>query len=220
MLCYPFGRGQERYHLAFRQLANQISRRTGAVLRFDYFGTGDSAGNQEDATFSAWIENTRRAIEELKALSGADMVSLVGLCLGALVAAYASAERTDVEGIVFWDPVPTAHDFLGRMEKRKTFELEGTWWVHGFPLSASFRESLALVCQEDPKLPPRARIYQVQSREGTDFDESWSRFGGMNEVTDRVIVPTFSGQEAHDDLGDIVLPSEIIRAISDWIASK
>ena len=50
LLCYP---GLQEYgtsHWSFRRLSAMLAREGHHVLRFDYFGTGDSAGNVEDVT--------------------------------------------------------------------------------------------------------------------------------------------------------------------------
>src|SRR5207249_11329319 len=48
-----------------RQLAARLARLGLDVLRFDYYGTGDSAGQGEDATLHTCIEDVVRATEEL-----------------------------------------------------------------------------------------------------------------------------------------------------------
>jgi pimeloyl-ACP methyl ester carboxylesterase len=69
------------------------------VLRFDYHGTADSAGNGEDPDrVTIWIANIGAAINLLRRETGVSEVALVGLRLGALLAACAAASRRDVSG--------------------------------------------------------------------------------------------------------------------------
>ena len=86
-----------------RLLANMLAAAGTHVLRFDYFGTGDSAGNMEDADLGAWFGDVETAVDELRDTIDAPQVALVGLRLGATLAGtVASMRRTDVNGLVLW----------------------------------------------------------------------------------------------------------------------
>src|SRR3954451_13983708 len=45
VLCHPWGQEYIRAHRSMRRLANMLSATGRDTLRFDYFGTGDSAGD-------------------------------------------------------------------------------------------------------------------------------------------------------------------------------
>lgn len=106
LLCNPFGEEASRAHRTFRVLATQLERAGYAALRFDYSGTGDSLGEAADATLAAWLADIGAAAERLRAASGAARVAIVGLRLGATLAALAAA-RGDVRPrhLLLWDPV-------------------------------------------------------------------------------------------------------------------
>src|ERR1051325_66360 len=48
VLCAPLGYEQVHAHRSFRVLADQLAAAGVTALRFDYHGTGDSAGRDED----------------------------------------------------------------------------------------------------------------------------------------------------------------------------
>ena len=93
MLCYPWGQEYLRAHRSMRLLADMIAARGCDVLRFDYSGTGDSGGDATTASFVEWESDIETAIDELKDMAGVSRVSLVGLRLGATLAARVAEGR-------------------------------------------------------------------------------------------------------------------------------
>src|SRR5690349_2644367 len=71
LLCNAFGREAIRAHRVFRVLAERLSRAGCDVLRFDYYATGDSAGDDGEVDFSAWPRDILAAHSELLARSQA-----------------------------------------------------------------------------------------------------------------------------------------------------
>lgn len=105
LLCPPWGIEYENSHRALRLLAQRLSEAGYHVLRFDYSGTGDSWGETTDADLDRWQEDVATAIRELQTRSGCMDVTLIGLRLGAYVAATAAGRRAPVASLVLWDPV-------------------------------------------------------------------------------------------------------------------
>ncbi len=62
VICQPTGHEYERCHRAMRQLAVQSVRKGVSALRFDYRGTGDSAGDCEELTLSQMRQDICQAI--------------------------------------------------------------------------------------------------------------------------------------------------------------
>lgn len=105
LLCYPCGHEHSRAHWAFRCLAGKLSQAGFHVMRFDYTGTGDSAGDCGEGDAEQWREDVLTAADELRAISGLSALSLVGLRLGATLAAAAVRDCRPVRDLVLWDPV-------------------------------------------------------------------------------------------------------------------
>ena len=83
-----------------------------AVLRFDYDGTGDSAGEETDpGRVDAWLSSVTAAVDELAA-TGVPRIGLVGIRMGGLFAAHAAAQRGGVDALVLWDPCTSGKAFL------------------------------------------------------------------------------------------------------------
>jgi pimeloyl-ACP methyl ester carboxylesterase len=100
------GAEAQQSHRLYRVLAEQLEQSGFTVLRFDYSGTGDSAGGPESTTISRWIEDIATAAAELARAAPGTRLVIVGLRIGATLAALATA-RSAVRArqLVLWDPV-------------------------------------------------------------------------------------------------------------------
>lgn len=111
LLCNPVGKEYMRSHWALRQVASQLTRSGFHVFRFDYRGTGDSAGESGEGDVASWCEDVVAAAEELKDMAGTRRLALVGLRLGAALAALASETLRPLR-LVLWDPVVAGKPYL------------------------------------------------------------------------------------------------------------
>ncbi len=115
LLCNPFGEEASRAHRIYRVLATQLERAGYACLRFDYGHTGDSRGAGEDATLAGWVADVGVAAEALRAASGSPRVVLVGLRLGATIAALATTAGVPARHLIAWDPVLDGRAYLDEL---------------------------------------------------------------------------------------------------------
>jgi hypothetical protein len=117
VLCYPNGHEYVRSYRAFRNLALQLGSEGFHVLRFDYYATGDSAGDSGDRSLRRWVADIGQAIDELKDMADVRSVSLVGLRFGATLAAQAASSRSDIDQLVLWDPVASGVRHLEELRR-------------------------------------------------------------------------------------------------------
>jgi pimeloyl-ACP methyl ester carboxylesterase len=96
VLCNSFGHEMMSAHRAYRHLAERLAAAGFPTLRFDYDGTGDSSGGDEDDDRpSSWLSSIDQAVGLLMR-KGVDRVALVGVRFGALLAAdYARTKPVD-----------------------------------------------------------------------------------------------------------------------------
>ena len=105
VICPAWGSEYQYAHRALRVLALRLAEGGMHVLRMDYSGTGDSWGDTTDADVEQWSRDVGIGIDELRAMSDASRVDVVGLRVGGLIAAVAAASRSDVRRVVLWDPI-------------------------------------------------------------------------------------------------------------------
>lgn len=105
LLCYPAPQEYMFAHRAFRRLAETLAQRGYPTLRFDYTGTGDSSSDMDVATLGCWKNDILTAADELAELANVEHISVVGMRLGAALAASVAAEGRRFKDVVLWDPI-------------------------------------------------------------------------------------------------------------------
>ena len=118
VLCNPLGDDLIRAHRPFRHLAEELSAAGFPVLRFDFDGTGDSAGDERDPNrVATWRADVGRAAAELRARSGVERLALVGLRLGGTFAALGAADLGGVDTLVLWGAYDNGGAFVSEATK-------------------------------------------------------------------------------------------------------
>lgn len=106
VFCSPLAEEKLWAHRLLVNFARLLARRGYPVLRFDYRGSGDSEGDFQDVTIETMISDTRAAASTLKEkIDSLTAVNLLGLRLGASVAALAAAAMEPAKALLLWEPV-------------------------------------------------------------------------------------------------------------------
>lgn len=132
LLCQPYGQEAIRTQRLFRALGDRLAAKGHPVMRFDYFGTGDSDGDDTDGCMSTWVDNIVTAHEALQAWSGQSVAIWVGLRLGATLAAKASSQTPKPPTkLVLWDPIHDGPSYLQELfessDRNMNDSLAQTW---------------------------------------------------------------------------------------------
>jgi len=118
LLCNPIGDDLIRAHRTFRHLAERLAAAGFPLLRFDFDGTGDSAGDERDPErVAAWRADVGLAAAELRARSGIERLALVGLKLGGTFAALGAADLGGVDALVLWSAYDNGNAFVAETTK-------------------------------------------------------------------------------------------------------
>lgn len=188
LLCYPGPQEYMRCHWAVCKLAGLLSQRGYPTFRFDYFATGDSAGDSDAGTLARWQQDIATAAEELVGLSQVRQVSIVGLRLGAALAAGAVAAGRSVRSLALWEPVVSGAGYLA--ELAASDELERAWslcpgprnpaQLLGHLLSEGERRAIAGLDLAEVKPVHAARValfYAEASPAGERLRQAWTAQG-------------------------------------------
>jgi pimeloyl-ACP methyl ester carboxylesterase len=193
VVASPVGQEMQRAHRALRRLALHLAAADFHTLRFDYWGTGDSGGETEDAQVDQWLGDIATAIEEMRMLQALRTVSLIGLRLGGALAALAAARRGDVDRLVLWEPAVNGRAWVeeglashrawldGQLVRSTSAGAgDGPVEMVGFPLTATLRAGIEAIDLLALPAPPAARVLVVQrapTREGGELCRHLARLG-------------------------------------------
>jgi len=114
VMSHPFGEEKLWSHRVFVSCARALAARGHAVLRFDYFGAGDSNGLSAEASLDSHRSDLQAALAEIEQrVPAIEQIGLIGLRLGATFAALLSESNAQQQisprlrdaPLVLWDPI-------------------------------------------------------------------------------------------------------------------
>jgi uncharacterized protein len=220
VVCPPFGQESLRAHRSLRELATRLAEAGIAALRFDYGGSGDSAGEPEDARLEAWVGDVATAIEEMRESTGEGRIALAGLRLGGAVAALGARLVGGVEALVLWEPVVDGASHLAEL-RRAHAEWIGDHApgaamapeeVLGFTLPAGLAADLDGLRLERVEPVPARRTLVIAS--GAERPRLWE---GRPSVEQRAVPPAPVWLHA-EGMSRVLVPAALIEGIVAWVA--
>jgi pimeloyl-ACP methyl ester carboxylesterase len=126
ILCGALNHEMLPLYQSWHALAAMLAAAGVPVLRFDYHGTGDSLGCDRDPhRVDAWLHSIHAAARFMREQAGIETIALVGIRLGATLAALAAAE-IGAERIVVLAPVISGRSYIREMQARSNM-LASMW---------------------------------------------------------------------------------------------
>ena len=189
VVCYPWAREYLLAHPTLRHLARLLSGRGFHVLRFDYSGTGDSAGDAADASQDQWLADVQTAVDELKEVGQLAQVGLIGMRYGAALAAWTAGRRRDIDRLVMWDPVFDGRAYLAELGvPPQAAEASAERDVRGAVLTERLRSGMETVTLPSfgPGLPRTLIVDTVESAGGSDALQGQLAAAGVDCTLERV----------------------------------
>lgn len=218
VLCPPLAREWVNAHYCYRVLAETAAQAGFFVLRFDYDGTGDSAGTDHDPDrVKAWLTSIEAAVG-LARDAGCRSVSLVGMRMGALLAALSASRLGGLESVVLWDPCSSTRSFLreqaalARLAGVTDHPEQGPGELPGMVLSPQTASDLLTLEVPPPTVPPQRVL--LLTRPGRSPQVGLAETLGA-EVTHGAAI----GQEQllEVDLADRTVPNQTVAEVVSWL---
>ncbi|RYE99043.1 MAG: hypothetical protein EOO77_36185 [Oxalobacteraceae bacterium] len=181
VICYPAPQDMMRANHSQVLLSRKLQSQGFPVMRFDYLGTGDSAG--EITTLKQWREDLMDAVAAFKKKSGVKTVSLIGTRLGATLAVLSSQE-VGFKRLILWDPVINGIELLDSYRKAHDMMLHRVPVEAPYPArSARIRSIPGVYDVAGPRWAPQMRTQKIVDPRSTSLlpalQISW-RFQGSS----------------------------------------
>jgi pimeloyl-ACP methyl ester carboxylesterase len=230
IVCNPFGSEVLSAHRSLRHFAEAAAALGVATLRFDYDGTGDSAGTDRDPRrLAAWLRSVHDAIDELRRLTGVERVHLLGLRLGAALAALAAVDREDVAGLVAIVPTVSGVQWLREVDALQIAMRSGVA-PRGVEVEAGVHESVGFVITPETRaslsgidllaLPkkPAAELLLISRADLAPNQRLADRMGALGSNVDHRVLAGYT--EMMLDAHETIVPAEMIRAVCGWLDAR
>ena len=117
VFCHPFAEEKKCAHRTMVEAARACAEAGWAVLTFDHRGCGDSPGAFGAHDLADWREDIVAAVE-CAARETSARVGLLGLRLGASLAAQVAEERADLACLVLWEPIIDGERYIKQNLRR------------------------------------------------------------------------------------------------------
>jgi pimeloyl-ACP methyl ester carboxylesterase len=228
VLCYPFLQEYLRSHRAFLRLATQLSGRGWHVLRFDYSGCGDSYGDGPSGP-DDWAQDVRLASLELRERAGTIQLALIGLRLGASLAASVASSVQPLHQLILWDPVDgpgylrELDDFrhavtLSPAARRKIEQFGRNDGGVGLDLAPEVRESVGRLNLAAQLRACADQILVLDTQESDSTVQFAHRLGESRRVTIKRLSerPIWIERKLNDP-HNIKVPTASLEAILEWM---
>ncbi|MCX7231100.1 MAG: hypothetical protein NTW15_19210 [Burkholderiales bacterium] len=224
LLCGPVGPEAMGVHRTLRVLAEGLARAGLPAIRFDYDGTGDAAGDELDPDrLEAWLRTVRDAMAAGAVRLGVSRWILLGVRLGAALAARVAAGRDDVDALVAVAPVLSGRAFVREL---RAFSMaaapvsepdpRGLHEVGGCAFDEAAWQALAAidVGAFEGRLPPRVLVLEARRTAGLD---AWA--ARLAEGGARLEVQGFEGADAMmRDPHEVEVPHPMLATVVRWTA--
>jgi pimeloyl-ACP methyl ester carboxylesterase len=144
LICAPLGYENVIYHRQLAILARRIAAKGTPTLRFDWPGCGDSAGDDLDPELiPRSLASVQTAVDALRDRTGVEHVDIVGLRIGATLAASIVGRTEHADSLALWDPFPTGKAYLRNLRAFERLARKSKAWTKddSYESAAGFRLS-------------------------------------------------------------------------------
>jgi pimeloyl-ACP methyl ester carboxylesterase len=222
LICNAMGHEYMASFRTVRQTAVRLARAGAPALRFDFYGSGDSAGESSDGCPSRWAEDIGVAVDELRKRQGAAEVSIVGLRLGAALALQRLQEAQPLEAraLILWDPVILGKAYVAELLalQRERFGRSSDDEVLGFPFNRRLRAELEAIDLSAIGRPRTKDVLIVET--GGARPATRALADRLRDLGSAVEHRTFDDGAIWHEPNKSAVAANIVQAIVTWTSAR
>ena len=241
VLCNPFGQEALRAHRLYRVLAERLARSGVDVMRFDYFGTGDSFGDDEDGDLAGWADDIRSVHDELVRRSGAREVDWIGIRLGATLMLRArDPAPQELRRLVLVDPIVDGSGYARTLREQHVKRMEEVFRVpknewrrrldndpaayldeaSGYGLAPGFHAQLAQLDGSSLPLSGAAAGVTVIFSPADAAMSAWRAMSQPAGGAEWIELEHGYDWSAHEAIGGTLLPATVLRQLVHTVLDR
>ncbi|HXE14571.1 MAG TPA: hypothetical protein VN633_20765 [Bryobacteraceae bacterium] len=123
LIVPPFGWEDICSYRSLRAMSETLLANGIPSMRFDLPAAGDSSGSPRDTNLvNAWIQSIGDAAAELRAITGLPKIAVIGIRLGAMLAAAAAARGEGLNDLILWGPAASGRSLLRELRAFQQME--------------------------------------------------------------------------------------------------
>jgi alpha-beta hydrolase superfamily lysophospholipase len=226
VMCRAIGFESMCAYGAFTQMSEALALAGFHVLRFDYPGTGDSAGDDaEPERVQHWIDGIEAAAKMLTRITGCERLTLLGLRLGATLALQAATRLASVESLVLWAPCRSGRAFARELRMATTQRASRTQTAPagdiqslGFLYTAQTLADLEALPALPPQLAAAGRSTKVLVLDRDDMPQGLQlaqSLGSLGWETRYTVAPGYAQMMAEPR--ETRLAADSVTLLIDWL---
>ncbi|HEY0057995.1 MAG TPA: alpha/beta hydrolase [Flavisolibacter sp.] len=229
IISNPLGHEYTRLHRTLSVLARELSQQGFHTFRYDYFGTGDSYGDETEMNVESSGADLRQVANELKEGFGIESLCLIGVRYGTVLSMMA-AEEIKPDALVLWNPIFSGKEHIEEIAADEKTFYEGSFALpkksgeheyFGCRYSRQLIDSLNAFDIKGMKPPPSKNILVVADAEILQKQDmaSLSFFSrGQLSVIENSVSRFWLKQKGDQDKS--LVPLNEIRRITEWLVKS
>jgi len=222
VICPPLAVEYMNSYRSLRYTADYFALAGIPTLRFDYHGTGDSSGIEEDDNrLEEWLSSIHYAMDELSKITGCTKVGLFGFRMGATLASLV-AEKRNVDFLILWAALNSGKKYIREIKLiQMTAKIQSD---DNSLLEAGgmgyWKQTVNNISQINLNkiIPQTQRILLISRDEQTNdtvLHDAWKK-SGLNIEQQYHVGSTLMLVDAHQT----VVPHQTIQKIVQWVEKE
>lgn len=112
LICHPIFEEKLHVHRVLVDFSRLLCSSGFSVMRFDYYGDGDSQGEFEEATLETRLSDIGSALDFFRNKTSVDKLALLGVRFGATLASLSAEKKGLSDALILWAPILKGNDYL------------------------------------------------------------------------------------------------------------